>query len=137
VIETKGFKDTIKLGARIASKLGPNDVVALIGPLGAGKTTLIQGIAKGLGITNYVTSPTFTIINEFKGRLPLYHVDLYRLEHIDVEDIALDEYFEKGGITVIEWADKIKDLLPKNAKEIKIKIKGVNKRSISLKGIEV
>ena len=79
MIRTSSAEETVRLGERIARHLKKNDVVALTGELGAGKTTLIQGIAKGLGVKNYVTSPTFTIVNEFKGRIPLYHMDLYRL----------------------------------------------------------
>jgi tRNA threonylcarbamoyladenosine biosynthesis protein TsaE len=133
---TRSREETVKLGVKIAKALKPGDVVALSGPLGAGKTTLIQGIAKGLGIHNYVTSPTFTLINEFKGRIDLNHVDLYRLNDVsEAEDIAIEDYFEGKGITVIEWAEKIKEILPKNAKHIDIKILGEEKREIKTHGI--
>lgn len=132
---TRSREETVNLGEKIAKSLKSGDVVALSGPLGAGKTTLIQGIAKGLGIHNYVTSPTFTLINEFKGKLDLYHVDLYRLNDVsEAEDIAIEEYFERNGITVIEWAEKIKDILPDNVKHIDIKILGDEKRDIKTKG---
>jgi tRNA threonylcarbamoyladenosine biosynthesis protein TsaE len=132
VRRTKNSKETIHFGETLAKDLKRNDVIALTGDLGAGKTTLIQGIAKGLGIKNYVTSPTFTIINEFNGKLPLYHVDLYRLDKNDMDDIALEEYFSKGGITVIEWAEKIAELLPKNIMKITIKVISENERSIKI-----
>jgi tRNA threonylcarbamoyladenosine biosynthesis protein TsaE len=127
---------TRQLGESIAKRLKANDVIALCGELGAGKTTLIQGIAKGLGIKNWVTSPTFTIINEFTGKIPLYHVDLYRLNNInEAEDIAIEEYFNKGGITVIEWAEKIKEILHDNTIKIAMKIVSENKRSIKVEGL--
>ena len=138
VIKTRSAKETIQLGDRIGKSLKPNDVVALTGDLGAGKTTLIQGIAKGMGIKNWVTSPTFTIINEFKGRLDLFHVDLYRIEGLDeIEDIALEEYFHKDGVTVIEWAEKAGGILPASRINIKIDFESENARKITIKGIEL
>lgn len=101
----------------------PNDVVALVGPLGAGKTTLIQGIAEGVGVRDYVTSPTFIIINEYQGRIPFFHVDLYRLDKVeDIEDLGIEEYFKRGGVCVIEWAEKLKELRPEACHEIEIEI---------------
>jgi len=138
VIATKNYKETILLGERIGKHLKPDDIVALSGCLGAGKTTLIQGIAKGLGVENWVTSPTFTLINEFEGKLNLYHIDLYRIENIDdAEDLAIEEYFTKGGVTVIEWAEKIDSILPEKTIRIGIKIVSENERSIDIKGIKV
>lgn len=135
---TTSAGSTRQLGERIAAKLGPNDVVALYGELGAGKTTLIQGIAKGLGISNWVTSPTFTIINEFPGELPLYHIDLYRLECIgDIEDMGIEEYFTKGGVTVVEWAEKMKELLPEDTINIKIQMTSENTRKFEIKGVSL
>jgi tRNA threonylcarbamoyladenosine biosynthesis protein TsaE len=138
VITTKSPKETVHLGSRIAKHLKPDTVVALSGELGAGKTTLIQGIAKGLGIDNYVTSPTFTLINEFKGKKDLYHIDLYRINDIrELEDLSIEEYFNKGGIVVIEWAEKAKDILPKGTIDIGIKIKSDNERQFTFKGMEL
>ncbi|MDD5594260.1 MAG: tRNA (adenosine(37)-N6)-threonylcarbamoyltransferase complex ATPase subunit type 1 TsaE, partial [Candidatus Margulisbacteria bacterium] len=120
---TKSAQATIELGKKIGSVLRPNDVIALTGQLGAGKTTLIQGIAAGIGVKDYVTSPTFIIINEYQGRLPFYHIDLYRLDFIkDVEALGIEEYFNRGGVCVIEWAEKLGDLLPKSAEKIELKI---------------
>ena len=111
--------------------MSPNDVVALIGPLGAGKTTLIQGIAEGLQVKDYITSPTFIIINEYQGRVPFYHVDLYRLDEVkDIEDLGIEEYFNRGGVCVIEWAEKLGELLPNNSGKIKIEIVSENERKI-------
>jgi tRNA threonylcarbamoyladenosine biosynthesis protein TsaE len=138
VIATKNYKETLLLGERIGRSLKSDDIVALSGCLGAGKTTLIQGIAKGLGVENWVTSPTFTLINEFKGRVDLYHIDLYRIDNIDdAEDLAIEEYFTKGGVTVIEWAEKIKSILPKKTIKISIKTVSENERSFEIKGIKV
>jgi tRNA threonylcarbamoyladenosine biosynthesis protein TsaE len=138
VIATKSCKETILLGERIGRSLKPNDVVALSGELGAGKTTLIQGIAKGLKIENWVTSPTFTIINEFKGKTGLYHIDLYRINDIEeAEDLAIEEYFTKDGVTVIEWAEKIAPILPEKTIRIGIKIVSENERSVDIKGIKI
>jgi len=138
VILTKSPEDTVLLGERIARSLKPNDVVAITGELGASKTTLIQGVAKGLGINNWITSPTFTLINEFTGKLNLYHVDLYRIDSVaDAEDIAIEEYFNKGGVTVIEWAEKIGPILPAGTVEIKISIVSDNERSLEIKGLSI
>ena len=137
MIRTSSAAGTIKLGERIAGLLEPGSVVALTGELGAGKTTLIQGIAKGLGIKNYVTSPTFTIINEFKGTIPLYHVDLYRLEAPDISELGLDECFDRGGVTVIEWAEKMDRGLPGDAIRIKIVRRSENAREFMIKGLNL
>jgi tRNA threonylcarbamoyladenosine biosynthesis protein TsaE len=138
VISTKSKDETLRLGRKIAGGLKAGDVVAFYGGLGAGKTTLIQGIASGLGIKNYVTSPTFTIINEFKGKVPLFHVDLYRMHDLyEIETLALEEYFDKGGIVLIEWAEKMGETLPSDAKSIKIKVLSENGRTFTLKGIKI
>lgn len=128
---TKSAEETIELGKRIGAFLLPNDVIALIGSLGAGKTTLIQGIAEGLDVKDYITSPTFIIINEYQGRLPFYHIDLYRLDEVkDIEDLGIEEYFNRGGVCVIEWAEKLKDLMPKKAEKVEIEIISENGRKI-------
>lgn len=128
---TKSAEETREWGKKISAFLMPNDVVSLVGPLGAGKTTLTQGIAEGLGVKDYVTSPTFIIINEHQGRIPLYHIDLYRLEGPDsIIDLGIQEYFTKGGVCLIEWAERLGELKPKSVKEIKIKIVAENERSL-------
>jgi len=133
VKETSSAKETTSLGQRIGSQLSSGDILALSGPLGAGKTTLIQGIAQGLEVKDYVTSPTFILINEYQGRLPFYHIDLYRLEDpAQIEELGLFEYFEKDGVVVIEWAERLGDLLPEGAKQIKLEVTGEDKRKIWL-----
>jgi tRNA threonylcarbamoyladenosine biosynthesis protein TsaE len=119
------------LGRKIGAFLLPDDVVALTGQLGAGKTTLIQGIAQGIGVKDYVTSPTFILINEYAGRITLFHVDLYRLNDVsEVEDLGIEEYFSRGGACVIEWAEKLGELMPRNAHEIKINVISEMEREI-------
>jgi len=130
---TRSAEETIELGKRIGAFLLPNEVVGLFGPLGAGKTTLIQGIAEGLAVKDYVTSPTFVIINEYQGRLPFYHIDLYRLEEIkDIEELGIEEYFYRGGVCVIEWAEKLEKLFPKQMETIELKIISEKEREICL-----
>lgn len=133
---SNSVKETLNFGAELAKRFKKGDFVALIGDLGAGKTVLTKGIAKGLGVKNssYVNSPTFVIIKEYKGKLPLYHFDLYRLDHpgmLDAENF--EEYFYGDGVTVVEWADKIKGLLPKKRWEIRISVAGEDKRKIDIK----
>lgn len=105
--------ETRALGERLGRLLRPGDLIALSGGLGAGKTVLVQGIAAGMGITEPVTSPTYLIIHEYPGEIPLYHMDLYRLEApAELVDLGCEEYFFGNGVTVIEWADRAADLLP-------------------------
>jgi len=132
---SKRPEDTIRLGKALGGCLKDGDVVALVGELGSGKTTLTKGIARGLGVRDakYVNSPSFVIIKEYEGRVPLYHFDLYRLDEIgDVETTGYEEYFEGNGVCVIEWADKITDLLPKTFIKIKLQFKTENSRVIKL-----
>lgn len=112
-IETFSAGETEKYGRKIGDILQPGDAVCLIGELGAGKTAFVSGIAKALGIKEYITSPTFTIVNEYFGKMPLYHFDVYRIENPEeLYDIGYDEYINGSGVTVIEWADRIEDMLP-------------------------
>ncbi|MFA5034763.1 MAG: tRNA (adenosine(37)-N6)-threonylcarbamoyltransferase complex ATPase subunit type 1 TsaE [Candidatus Margulisiibacteriota bacterium] len=130
-MKTKSAAETVELGRQIGAFLLPNEVVALTGTLGAGKTTLIQGIAAGLGVKDYVTSPTFIIINEYQGRLPLYHFDLYRLEDLgSIEELGVEEYFQRGGVCLIEWAERMTELLPAKRETIEIKLIDENEREI-------
>ena len=114
----KNEEDTKVFGHRLAESLTENAVVALIGDLGTGKTTLTKYIAEGLGVAETITSPTFTIVCEYhSGRLPLYHFDVYRLENADdLFEIGAEEYFYAGGVSVIEWADQVAEVLPDDTK---------------------
>ncbi len=114
-------EETIKAGKALGSILGASDVVCLTGDLGAGKTAFTRGIAEALGITEHITSPTFTIVNEYEGTLPLYHFDVYRTSGSDeMFDIGFEEYLYGNGVTVIEWADMISDILPKEYVQVNI-----------------
>jgi tRNA threonylcarbamoyladenosine biosynthesis protein TsaE len=129
--------DTARLGAALAEVLPPGTVVALIGTLGAGKTRLVQAVAAALGVpAGSVTSPTFVLVSEYKGgRMPVYHFDTYRLKDAD-EFLALgpDEYFESDGITFVEWADRVEELLPEERLEIRLEIIGDTERRITIRG---
>lgn len=122
-IEAFSDKDTFDAAYEMGKKASPNDVFCVTGELGTGKTVFSKGLAKGLEIDEHITSPTFTIVNEYKkGRLPFYHFDVYRLEESEEFcELGLDEYFYSEGVCVVEWADVIKDFIPKNAVWINIK----------------
>jgi tRNA threonylcarbamoyladenosine biosynthesis protein TsaE len=106
-------EETQDFGARLGELARPGDILLLVGELGAGKTCLTQGIARGLGIKEYAASPSFVVVRELYGRLPLYHMDFYRLENLEeIADLGLDDYFYGQGVSVVEWADKGLSLLP-------------------------
>ncbi len=130
-ITSHSDNETILIAQNIESEKFPNMVICLNGDLGSGKTIFAKGFAHAMNIDD-VTSPTFTIIKEYMGELPLYHIDVYRLEN-NAEDIGIEEYFDKGGVTIIEWADMIKDILPEERLDIKIKIADDNTRILILK----
>ncbi|WP_188207151.1 tRNA (adenosine(37)-N6)-threonylcarbamoyltransferase complex ATPase subunit type 1 TsaE [Alkalibacillus aidingensis] len=132
IFKTINENETKSLAKQIAEKLQPNDVVTLDGDLGAGKTTFTKGLAEGLGVKRTVNSPTFTIVKEYKGRLPLYHMDVYRLEDND-EDIGFDEYFNGEGVTIIEWSLFIEEFLPNKRLAISIEKINDHERHITLK----
>lgn len=119
--------DTIELAQNIESEKFPNMVICLVGDLGSGKTLFTKAFAKSMEINDNITSPTFNIIKEYDGEMKLYHMDVYRLNEVK-EDLGIPEYFKKKGITIIEWADLIEDILPKKRLDITIKIVDENKR---------
>jgi tRNA threonylcarbamoyladenosine biosynthesis protein TsaE len=121
IVETHSPEETWKLASELSGDLGPGTVIALHGDLGAGKTCFIQGYAAALGIDEPVTSPTYTLIGEYKGRLPLHHIDLYRLSGPEEAlGLGLEEYFDANGITAIEWAERAEGLLPPDLLHIQI-----------------
>ncbi len=133
---TSSPEETKKLAEKLVSQLKAGDVLALEGELGSGKTQFVQGLARGLGVSEdgYVRSPSFTLLNEYKGRMPLYHFDFYRLhESLDLDDLGLEEYFDGEGITVIEWADKFPGAMPARTVHIKFEIIDENRRSIEMR----
>ena len=137
----KNRDETLTFGKLLGSQLKPGSVVGLIGELGTGKTVLAKSIASSLGIEEEVNSPTFVILNEYMNTIPLYHLDVYRLNNSDeLKDLGYEEYFYSDGITVVEWADKIVDLLPLNTIIIELQFCYENKeirnneRIITVKG---
>jgi tRNA threonylcarbamoyladenosine biosynthesis protein TsaE len=120
-METETADRTREVGRALARLLQPRDTVVLTGDLGAGKTTLVQGIGRGLGVKDHVASPTFTLVREYTGRLDVAHVDVYRLERIqDVVDLALDEVGGPDRVLLIEWGDAVQDLLPEDRLRVQL-----------------
>ncbi|HEY7205862.1 MAG TPA: tRNA (adenosine(37)-N6)-threonylcarbamoyltransferase complex ATPase subunit type 1 TsaE [Methylomirabilota bacterium] len=117
-------EETQAIGERLAAGLAAGSVVACTGELGAGKTCFLQGLARGLGVTGEVTSPTFVLVNHYRGRLPVYHLDAYRTDSLtELVDLGLEEMLHGDGVTVIEWADKLLPLLP--ARTIHVHLSGL------------
>jgi tRNA threonylcarbamoyladenosine biosynthesis protein TsaE len=136
-IQLKDLGDTEKLGNILGSLAEPGDVICLEGDLGAGKTTISQAIARGLEVPDncYVTSPSFAILHEYEGRIPMYHMDFYRLQDAgEVEDLGFEEYFYLDGLTVIEWSNRAVDILPDERMSLDIEINEDNSRTVTLKG---
>lgn len=126
-ITMKNEIETVEFAQNLESEKFQNMVICLDGELGSGKTVFTKGFANALGIRENVTSPTFNIIKEYNGELPLYHMDVYRLDG-NIEGLGLEEYFTKGGVVVIEWANTIKTHLPAERLDIRIKVAGENTR---------
>ncbi|MCR4806040.1 MAG: tRNA (adenosine(37)-N6)-threonylcarbamoyltransferase complex ATPase subunit type 1 TsaE [Lachnospiraceae bacterium] len=138
--ETNSSEETFSMGESLGRKAAAGQVYTLTGDLGVGKTVFAQGFAAGLGISEYVNSPTFTILQVYEdGRLPLYHFDVYRIEEPEeMEEIGYEDYFYGDGVTLIEWADIIKDLIPEDAIRVKIGkdlTRGTDYRRISIENI--
>jgi tRNA threonylcarbamoyladenosine biosynthesis protein TsaE len=133
LVETETESDTEEIAHDLASILIPGDVVALYGPLGAGKTAFVRGLARGLGCRQAVKSPTFNLINEYPGDLPLYHIDFYRLENqAEITDLGWTDFLNADGVVAIEWADKIKDSLPRNRFDVLISFGGPEIRIVEV-----
>ena len=131
---TNSAAETRALGEKLASRLKAGDVVVLEGELGAGKSELARGIARGLGVTETVTSPSFTILNVYEsGRCPLYHFDWYRLEsEEELYELGMDEYLGGDGIAVVEWAERCPDAVPENVLRIRLEVTGGESRRITV-----
>jgi len=128
-VVSKSPEESVRLGALIGRLAQPGDVLLLTGNLGAGKTCFIRGVAGGLGIKDYVMSPSFVILRELKGRIKLYHIDLYRLDNIaETADLGLDDYLYGDGIVAVEWAEKALKLMPAEHLHIKIDYISENER---------
>jgi tRNA threonylcarbamoyladenosine biosynthesis protein TsaE len=125
-------EQTRKIGMKLGELAAPGDAILLVGSLGAGKTCLTQGIARGLGIHEYTASPSFVLVREYKGKLPLYHIDLYRLDRVqEVAQLGLDDYLYSDGVCVVEWADKGLSVLPGEHLLIEMRIVSPLKRKLT------
>ena len=137
IFQTNSPEQTEALGAHLAQRLKPGTVIAYRGDLGAGKTAFTRGLARGLGITEPVTSPTYTIVNEYlSGKMPLFHFDMYRLSSSDeLFDIGWEDYLERGGLCAVEWSENVDDAM-ENALWVTIEKTGENSRRITVSGGE-
>jgi tRNA threonylcarbamoyladenosine biosynthesis protein TsaE len=134
-VQSNSADETQALAARLAERLGPGDVVALTGELGAGKTCFTQGLARGLGVAGRAVSPTFVLVHEYRGRVPVHHVDAYRTESLtELLDLGLEELFAGDGVTIVEWADKLLPLLPPHTVHVHIEGVGDEPRTITIRG---
>ncbi len=135
-LQTASAEETIQLGTRIGSQLEAGDIITLHGSLGCGKTTIVKGIAQALSIDEEITSPSFTLISEYDGRLPLYHMDLYRIDSIEeFEMLGAEELLYGSGVSIIEWAEKIEQILPDACISISFFIEHDGRRGIDIKGL--
>ena len=136
---TKSSDETIALGKKIGAKLKPTDILGFYGELGSGKTTMIKGVAMGLGVSegNLVKSPSFVMILEYKGRCPIYHIDLYRIK--DAEEllsIGFDDYLYGDGVCLIEWAEKAEDYLPESVIKVELEVIDPEQRKVKISGLK-
>ncbi|MDE5566671.1 MAG: tRNA (adenosine(37)-N6)-threonylcarbamoyltransferase complex ATPase subunit type 1 TsaE [Anaeroplasmataceae bacterium] len=134
IFSTKTSQETIEVGRKVGALLKAGDVLLLVGDLSAGKTTFTKGIGLALNIKKVINSPTFTIVKEYQGTYPLYHLDLYRLDGLN-EDFDLEEYIEGDGICVIEWPYQVQELLPNHYLKIELKKTSENGREINIQGV--
>jgi len=135
---SKSFDETVSLGKKIGKVLVRGDIVALKGHLGAGKTSITKGIAKAIGVKEEVTSPTYTIVSEYFGLMPLYHMDMYRIGGVDeFEMLGVEDLLFGNGISLIEWSERIEEYLPDDIKTISIFIQDDGSRKIILEGIDL
>ncbi len=132
-LQSRSRDETLRIGAELGRRLQPGDALLLTGDLGAGKTTLTQGVAQGLDVAELPRSPTFVMAAEYRGRLPLYHLDLYRVEDPgELGGIGLDEYLIGDGVTVVEWADRAALVFPSHGIWVALEVTGEDTRSIAI-----
>jgi tRNA threonylcarbamoyladenosine biosynthesis protein TsaE len=133
LIETEAESETEEIAVELTSILKAGDVIALYGALGAGKTCFVRGLARGLECRSPVRSPTFSLINEYPGTLPLYHLDFYRLEgEREIEDLGWTDYLNSDGVVAIEWAERVKNMLPPKRFEVYLSIFGAETRRVEI-----
>lgn len=134
--ESRSAGETQRIGEALGARLGPGDVVACIGELGSGKTCFLQGLLRGLGVEEPATSPTFVLVNHYRGRLPVFHLDAYRTRSLaEIVDLGVEEMLWGDGVTVIEWGEKLLPLLPSHAIVVRISGLGEEPREIVLEGL--
>ena len=131
-VRTNGVRQTIALGRDLARRLKPGMVVYLYGELGSGKTVLVKGFCRGLGVRETATSPSFVLVTEYRGRCPVIHIDLYRLHPRQIQDLAIEEYADPKAVTIIEWADRLPCRLPPPSLVIRISITGRRRREFTI-----
>ena len=139
-VKTNAVSETEQFARELAQKLRPGDILAFTGGLGAGKTAFPRGLARGLGYEGRVTSPTFTLVNEYLGRIPLFHFDVYRLENSDaLYDIGWDDYLDRNGVCAVEWSENIADILPEDTVFVRIRRHDTheNWRVIDIEGVDI
>ncbi len=130
---SKSEAETIERGKEFAKQLQPGSLVALYGDLGAGKTQFVKGICRTFEVAETVNSPTFTIVNEYHGTMPVFHIDLYRMKNIEeIFGIGFDEYLDSGGICLVEWAEKLDGIIPESRYEVKMSVVDDSTREISI-----
>ncbi len=135
-VVTKSPEESIVLGEKVGAKLKPGDIVGFYGELGSGKTTMIKGVAMGLGVKeqSLVKSPSFIMVNEYKGRYSIYHIDLYRIKNAaEILSIGFDEYLYGNGVCLIEWAEKAEKELPNKIIKVELEVVSLDKRKIKIK----
>lgn len=136
-LATASADETVILGVKIGALLNAGDIITLHGSLGCGKTTIVKGIARAFEIEEEITSPSFTLISEYEGRLPLYHMDLYRIDSVEeFELLGAEELLYGNGVSIIEWAEKIDQLLPKSCISITFRIENNGCRDIRIDGLQ-
>lgn len=134
---TSSEEETEACGRELAKRLGPGSVVALYGDLGAGKTAFVRGLAQGLGIRESVSSPTFTIVNEYPGKIPLFHFDMYRLrDERELFDIGWEDYLDRGGVCALEWSERVEGAIGPEALRVALRRLDANRREIVISGGE-
>jgi tRNA threonylcarbamoyladenosine biosynthesis protein TsaE len=133
IFETKNSKATIELGQKLGALLIKGSIVGFFGNLGSGKTTMIKGVTQGLGVKELVKSPSFVVVTEYQGKLPVYHIDLYRIIKLnELTEIGFEQYLYGDGVSLIEWADRAENLLPENTIKVNIEIINQNQRRITI-----
>ena len=130
---SNSVEETIEFARQWSKSLAPNDVVALVGDLGAGKTHFVKGLLQGIGSVDEVTSPTFTLMHEYRGgRLPVFHFDFYRINQLtEIREIGFDDYLEEGGIAVVEWADRFPQVFPAGTRWLRLEAPRASERTIT------